>query len=430
MADLPIDRVNQNRAFLYTGIDYAGPIKMVERYKGTSSLRKCWIAIFVCMVTRAIHIELVTDQSSMAFIMAFERFISRRGHCNRLYSDNGTNFRGAYKEIRAAYKNWHAPYTKDMINKRGTDWVFMKPSASHQGGIYEAAVKSTKHHLYRMLGNVHHSYEHLSTFLAKIEAILNSRPLYALTDDPMDFQAITPGHFLINEPLVAPPSIAAAAKTNNPIKNVRDEQQKLLDSFWQTWSTEYLATLMQRKKWVNEKDPLKVGHTVVIASDKLPTTKWELGRIIKLIPSKDGIVRAVKIRTPKHEIIRPVRKIVHFANCTTISCIKHNFNCTVRQDTLHIDDMVAIIDDNSPLDKWNFGRIIEPIYDSHHSIHEVRIRSHDTEMTVPINNIRTLLKPLQRVTKNSIIVENRSQQQTTGRCFVLTDRIIAIDKNL
>lgn len=103
MADVPSDRVNQNRAFLITGVDYAGPIPMVMRYRGTASHQKCWIAIFVCMVTRAVHIDVVTDNTSMAFIMCFERFIARRGHCNRLYSDNGTNFRGAYKEIKAAY---------------------------------------------------------------------------------------------------------------------------------------------------------------------------------------------------------------------------------------------------------------------------------------------------------------------------------------
>lgn len=110
-----------------------------------------------------------TDINYLSF-MAFERFVARRGHCNRLYSDNNTNLSGAYKEIRAAYKDWRAPYSQDLINKKGTDWIFMKPTASHQGAIYEAAVKSAKHHLYRLLGNVHYSYEHLTTFLTKIEA--------------------------------------------------------------------------------------------------------------------------------------------------------------------------------------------------------------------------------------------------------------------
>lgn len=135
MADLPADRVNPNRAFLITGVDYAGPIEIVERYKSRSNKRKAWIAIFVCMVTRAVHIDAVTDLSSAAFIACYERFILRRGHCNTLYSDNGTTFVGADKELIKAYKNCSAPESMEHINNRGTTWKFMTPAAPHQGGI-------------------------------------------------------------------------------------------------------------------------------------------------------------------------------------------------------------------------------------------------------------------------------------------------------
>lgn len=309
MADLPEDRVNQNRPFLITGVDYAGPIKLIEKYRGATTIRKGWIAIFVCMVTRAVHIDVVTEQSAMAFIMCFERFIARRGHCNKLYSDNGTNFKGAFKEIRAAFKEWHKPSVQDHLNKKGTEWKFMKPFASHQGGIYEAAVKSTKYHLKRMLGAINYTYEHMVTFLAQIEAILNSRPLYALNDDPMDMQAITPGHFLIGEPFVMPPSIAAPRKASNPIKFLRNEQQKLLADYWKVWKNEFLSTLMQRKKWIQEQEPLKIGQMVVIDDANLAPTHWLLGKVTKLIPSADGLIRAVQVRTPKGNLIRPVQKL-------------------------------------------------------------------------------------------------------------------------
>lgn len=203
--------------------------------------------------------------------MAFERFVSRRGHCERLYSDNGSNFRGAKKEIMLAYKQWTQNDNKDRVNALGTDWHFMKPTASHQGGINEAAVKSTKHHLKRMLGKINYSYEHLETFLLKIEAILNSRPLYPLTDDPIDMQAITPALFLIGQAIVLPPAIAAPAKTSNPVKYIRDEQEKLVEHFWHIWRNEYLATLMQRKKWVQEKEPLKVKMVVIADNNHAPT---------------------------------------------------------------------------------------------------------------------------------------------------------------
>lgn len=106
MAALPFDRVNQNRAFLITSVDFAGPIFMAEHYRRKISKRKCWVAIFVCMVTRAVHIDVVTDLSTAAFISCYERFISRRGHCNKLYSHNGTNFVGASKELKSAFKGY------------------------------------------------------------------------------------------------------------------------------------------------------------------------------------------------------------------------------------------------------------------------------------------------------------------------------------
>lgn len=310
MCDLPADRVNQNRAFLITGVDYAGPIDVVERYKSVTSRRKAWIAIFVCMVTRAVHIELVSDQSSNAFLMSYERFVNRRGHCERLYSDNAKYFKGAHKELRAAFKEWHKNSNRNAIQKMGTDWIFMKERAPHQIGIYEAAVKSTKYHLHRMLGRANYTFEHLNTFLIKIEAILNSRPLYSLSDDPNDFQAITPAHFLINEPIVMPPPIATPQKTPNPIKRIRDEQQKLLQSFWKVWRKEYLATLVQRKKWVHEKEPIKIGQLVIIDEDDLVPTDWTLGKIVEIIPSKDGIIRAVKVRTKnKSVLVRPIQRL-------------------------------------------------------------------------------------------------------------------------
>ncbi|XP_031638856.1 uncharacterized protein LOC116350980 [Contarinia nasturtii] len=224
MADLPSDRVNQNRAFLIASTDYAGPIKISEKYKSRTSKRKCWIAIFVCMVTRAVHIDAVTDLSAAAFIACYERFIARRGHCNQMYSDNGTAFVAAHKELARAFKIWDVPDVHEHLNKKGTKWTFMTPAAPHQGGIYEAAVKSMKYHLRRILGAKSYTYEYLITFLVQIEAVLNSRPLYALNDDPNDMCALTPAHFLIGEPLILPPPISVPTQTNNSLKRMSNKE--------------------------------------------------------------------------------------------------------------------------------------------------------------------------------------------------------------
>lgn len=337
MSELPADRIRKNRAFLVSGVDYAGPIEIVERYKSRSNKRKCWIAIFVCMVTRAVHIDIVCDLSAAEFISCFERFVCKRGHCNRLYSDNGTSFVGAYKELKEAFKNWDVPQVHEHLNKRGTQWIFMKPAAPHQGGIYEAAVKSTKYHLKRVIGAKSYSYGVLMTLLCKIEAILNSRPICTLNDDVHDMQVLTPGHFMIGESFILPPPVNVPPQSDNSVKRIRDEQQSMLESFWKRWQSEYLTSLLQRKKWLKEKDHFKIGQIVLVGDENQPPARWLLGKIIELIPSKDGLVRSVVIKTQKSKLTRPVQKIVILPIASEEQRIAHSkakrINKTIRKKT-------------------------------------------------------------------------------------------------
>lgn len=138
---------------------------------------------------------------------------------------------------------------------------------------------------------------------------MNSRPLSALNDDPNDCQALTPGHFLINEPFVLPPPIATPSQTNFSLKRIREEQQKMLQSFWRRWHDEYLSSLLPRKKWLNERDHFKKGQLVVIKDDNRPPSQWLLGKIEELILSKDGLVRSVVIKTAKSKLTRAVQGI-------------------------------------------------------------------------------------------------------------------------
>lgn len=106
--------------------------------------------MFVCMCTKAIHLEAVTDLSTPAFMAAFKRFSSRRGLCRHVYSDNGTNFVGAAAEInrqhKKALRQQHNQFASVLANEN-VEWHFNPPGAPHFGGLWEAGVKSTKHHL-------------------------------------------------------------------------------------------------------------------------------------------------------------------------------------------------------------------------------------------------------------------------------------------
>ncbi|XP_035231309.1 uncharacterized protein LOC118203164 [Stegodyphus dumicola] len=200
MADLPSARVNPGRPFLKCGTDFSEPFWISPRRgKGVKPL-KMYVCVFVCFATKAVHLELVSDLSAQACIAALKRFIGRRGKPAEIFSDCGTNFIGA--------KNYLKAYTMESLGTYLTDegvkWTMNVPSASHFGGLWEAAVRSMKFHMRRVIGSQILSQEEFLTCLVEIEAILNSRPLVAASEDP-NFSVNTPGHFIIGSELKSVP---------------------------------------------------------------------------------------------------------------------------------------------------------------------------------------------------------------------------------
>jgi len=132
-----------------------------------------------------------------------------------VYSDNGTTFVGADKELTAAYRL--AIRDPNFINITALDnisWHFIPPSAPHFGGLWEAGVKNVKH-LRRVLGDHTLSFEEFTTLLCQIEECLNSRPIAPLSDDVDDFQFLTPGHFLIGSSITVPPEPSILSLNEN-----------------------------------------------------------------------------------------------------------------------------------------------------------------------------------------------------------------------
>ncbi|XP_055543107.1 uncharacterized protein LOC129728682 [Wyeomyia smithii] len=160
------------------------------------------------MTTKAVHLEAVSDLSTDAFLASLRRQIARRGMIRELHSDNATNFRGANHELRALYQQFHNQQFVESIqsfcSSREIEWHFIPPDAPEFGGLWEAAVKSCKTHLKRIVGDVKLTFEELATVLAQIEAVMNSRPLFTISNDPADPLVITPAHYLIGRSLTAP----------------------------------------------------------------------------------------------------------------------------------------------------------------------------------------------------------------------------------
>lgn len=314
MADLPKDRVIQHRAFLHSGVDYAGPVytkNFIGRTRGKYALTsiKSYIAIFVCFSTKAVHIQLVSDQTSAAFIEAYKRFTANCGKVSDLYSDCGSNFIGADRILREQLEQTMSdPLVQNYLAKDGTNWHFNPPATPHFGGLWEACVKSAKYHLYRLCGDNQFTFEEMTTILCQIQACLNSRPLCPMNDDLYDNEYLTPGHFLIGEAPITVPQPNLLETNSNRLSRWQ-LSQKVYQQFWKHWSTDYLSMLQQRTKWMKLHDNVRVGQLVLYREDNLPPTKWPLARILEIHPGDDHNTRAVTIKTSTTVLKRPIDKI-------------------------------------------------------------------------------------------------------------------------
>lgn len=144
MAPLPLSRTTPARAFLSIGVDYCGPVRVKVKPGRTNVILKAYICVFICLVTRAVHLELVSDMTTQAFIAAFRRLVARRGRVKEIVSDHGSNFVGAHNEFKKLKAHLAELADYPFAKEFDLTWKFNTERASHHGGIFEAAVKSAK----------------------------------------------------------------------------------------------------------------------------------------------------------------------------------------------------------------------------------------------------------------------------------------------
>ncbi|GBP47298.1 hypothetical protein EVAR_38062_1 [Eumeta japonica] len=144
------------------------------------------------------------------------------------------------------------------------------------------------------------------TLLAKVEAILNSRPVCALSSEPREINVLTPGHFLVGGPLVAIPEGTWDEASHR--RSLYQMLQKLTQGFWRTWQRDYLYTLQQKTKWFKPTPNIKLNDVVIIVEPNLPPTQWRLAIVEELHPGKDNIVRVVTLQTANGHFMK--RRVV------------------------------------------------------------------------------------------------------------------------
>ncbi|XP_055621992.1 uncharacterized protein LOC129765605 [Toxorhynchites rutilus septentrionalis] len=304
MAPLPAARLTPYvRPFTFVGLDYCGPFLI---RLGRSNTKR-WIALFTCMTVRAIHLEITGSLSTESCKFAIRRFIARRGSPQEIYSDQGTNFRGASNELIKEIRGINEKLA-DTFTNTATQWHFNPPASPHMGGAWERMVKTVKIALTSLSLPKKPDDEIFSTVVTEVEAMVNSRPLTYIPIDPCNGESLTPNHFLLLSSSGVVQPTKPPTDERIALKNNWNLVQVLLDQFWRRWTKEYLPTIANRSKWLEEVKALLVGDLVLIV-DEATRNSWTRGRVIRVYPGKDGRIRRADIQTKSGILQRPVTKL-------------------------------------------------------------------------------------------------------------------------
>lgn len=237
---------------------------------------------------------------SSTFINALRRFFALRGPTKQIHSDCGTYFIGACKELEIVLTDSQQPNVRRYLGDEGCSWVFNPPHASHMEGSWERMIGISRRILDSMLQQINPScltHEVLSTLMAEVTGIVNSRPLVPISLDPDSPFLLTPNMLLTQKDHshFAPPG---EFKETDLLRQQWRRVQHLANTFWSRWRQEYLTTL----------------QSLLLKDAQAKCNEWPMALVTKIFATSDGKVRTVELRVTRDGTIktflRPISETV------------------------------------------------------------------------------------------------------------------------
>lgn len=318
MADLPEDRVEPSPPFTFCGMDCFGPF--VTKH-GRKEYKRYGL-LFTCLCSRAVHIEVVEDMTTDAFIIALRCFIAIRGTVRQIRSDQGSNFIGADNELKAAMKELDVERVTAYLTEKQCTFIFNAPHSSHAGGVWERQIRSVRNILEATMALCPGRLDDgsLRCFMYEAMSIVNSRPLSPVNMlDPAAEAPLTPNHLVTMKSSSPLPPPGNFVKEDLYARKRWRRVQFLSEQFWSRWKREYLQNLQQRGKWNVPRRNLRVGDIVLVKDHETPRMEWPLAVVKTAEADDDGLVRRVWVRMgsralgsrlKKLELERPIQKLV------------------------------------------------------------------------------------------------------------------------
>ncbi|XP_028403379.1 uncharacterized protein LOC114526078 [Dendronephthya gigantea] len=297
-ADLPTFHTQGGRPFETTGIDFAGPLsyKVSKTEEG-----KCYIIIFTCAASRAVHLEVTKCQTADEFKSKLNAFITRRTRPKRIISDNASTFQSTASWVRKIRKS---ESLQDHLAQREIRWQFNLSKSPWWGGMYERLIKEIKKTLYKTMGRSHLYYDQMEAIVMDIERHLNNRPLTYLESHNGEEQVLKPNVIMWgqNSHVVEDCEIEGDEVSKLHARLMMKQQH-----VWRRWEKEYIHGLLENHSIHRGAGNVpEVGEIVLVISDGKNMGEWTKGKVMHHIKGKDGVVRGVTLLHKGHYIQRPV----------------------------------------------------------------------------------------------------------------------------
>lgn len=311
--DLPSSRVNLVEPFSSIGIDFTGAFTVIDRL---GNKMKLYILIFVCMSTRAIHMEVVDSMDTASFILAFVRHCNLRGLPNFVLLDNAKSFISGSAVLTEILTS---EMTCEHFKKHRIKFHHIPVYSPWMGASYERLIGIVKSSFYKTFGRKKLDYFNFITSISDIELIVNNRPL-TYRSCQGELEILTPNHLISTRSQFPSLVLSSREELKFSWDNAEEFVADLLDTikarevtqfqFYKMWFNDYLLSLREKTSHninsssENIEKHFAEGSIVIFKSPNKAKSHWQLARIIKLIRGSDNESRSAVILKPDKSEIR------------------------------------------------------------------------------------------------------------------------------
>lgn len=298
---MPEFRTEESKPFQVTGVDFAGPLhyKISKTEEG-----KCYVLIFTCAASRAVHLEVTKSQTVEEFQRKLNAFITRRTRPRLMISDNAATFKAAAEWIKVIRKSERL---QNFLANKEIRWQFNLAKSPWWGGFYERLIKEVKKTLYKTLGRSHLSFEGMEDVIMDIERNLNNRPL-VYVESEAESEVLTPNRIMWGSNAY---TLEELDEDADELTKMSRRLKKAKQHAWSRWKREYIHALMETHR-TNDSDGgdlPEIDEVVLIIGEEKNRGEWRKGRVIRLVKGADGVVRGVVLLQNGREIERPIQLV-------------------------------------------------------------------------------------------------------------------------